>query len=259
MNASKLVPFQRAAGSQWFAIKNATEESADIYLYDFIGDSWVGTDASAVVAQLNALKTKKINLRINSPGGYVFEGFAIYNALVRHTAEVTTYVDGLAASIASVIALAGKKVVIAENAMMMIHDPWVMVAGDSAELRKQADILDQMKESIINTYVTRTGLDRMKIAQMMSDETWFTAQQAIDQKFADEIAVGMKAAAFFDLEQFGYVRAPASVPATHNDQAASASPSAAPAPAEASPSNSPRTTPRSLLHRRQALLEKHNK
>lgn len=207
---SKIIPFpQHREGSKWFDIKNATDESADVYIYDVVGDSWIGTDAGSFVKQLNALSSKKINLRINSPGGSVFDGMAIYNALARHPAEVTTYIDGIAASIASVIALAGKKIVIAENAMMMIHDPSAFAMGRAEELRKTADVLDQIKETIINTYATRTGMEREKIAQMMADETWFTAEEAIAHKLADESAAGVKAAASFDLSAFGYSKAPA--------------------------------------------------
>jgi ATP-dependent Clp protease protease subunit len=216
---SNVIKFPKARdGAKWFDIKNATDESADVYIYDVVGDSWVGTDAGSFVKQLNALKSKKINLRINSPGGSVFDGMAIYNALARHSAEVTTFIDGIAASIASVIALAGKKIVIAENAMMMIHDPSAYGFGRAEDLRKTADVLDQIKETIINTYVTRTSLPRDEIAKMMTDETWFTAKEAIAKKFADESVEGVKAAASFDLSEFGYAKAPAPVSASATDE-----------------------------------------
>lgn len=234
---SKIIKFpQPRDGAKCLEIRNATEESADVYLYDYIGDPWIRSDAASVVKDLQALKAKKINLRINSPGGSVFDGIAIYNALARHPAEVTTYIDGLAASIASVIALAGKRVLIAENAMMMIHDPSAVVVGDSAEMRKTADVLDQIKETLITTYATRTGKSREEIAALMSSETWFTASEAVAAKLADESIAGVKAAASFDLSAFGYAKAPEAL----------AKP--------AQPSSS--TTPRSLLQRRQALHEK---
>jgi len=246
---------KRADGAKWFDIKNATEESADVFIYDVVGDSWIGTDAGTFVKQLNALKTKRINLRINSPGGSVFDGMAIYNALARHSAEVTSYIDGLAASIASVIALAGKKVVIAENAMMMIHNPWSYAAGNSEELRKVADVLDQIKETIINTYATRTGLKRDEIAKMMDDETWFTAEEAIAKKLADESTTGVRAAAQFDLSIFGYAKAPTSGDGQSTEQ------TAATASIEATISaTTPETiSPPARLKRRQALIEKLNK
>lgn len=223
-------------GAKWFEIKNASDESADVYLYDYIGDPWLQSDAASVVKQLQGLTAKKINLRINSPGGSVFDGIAIYNALARHPAEVTSYVDGIAASIASVIALAGRRVLIAENAMMMIHDPSAVAMGRASDLRKTADVLDQIKETIINTYATRTGMDRDSLAKLMADETWFTAAEAVDMKLADEAIAGVKAAASFDLSSFGYAKAPK-----------------ASAHAEQTPSS---TTPRSLLQRKQALHEK---
>lgn len=213
---SKIIPFPaKREGSNWFEVKNATDESADIYMYDFIGDPWIGTDAGTVVKQLQSLKTKRINLHINSPGGLVFDGIAIYNALKAHPSEVITYIDGLAASIASVIALAGKRVVIAENAMMMIHNPAVMVYGESKALRKEADVLDQIKETIITTYASKTGASRDEIAKQMDAETWFTAAEAIAAKLADETADGMKAAASFDLSLYGYAKAPAANTSAH--------------------------------------------
>lgn len=212
-SAEKVVKFpQPRAGAKWFEVRNATDESADIYLYDVIG-GWDGTDAKAIIDTLKALKSKKLNVHINSPGGSVFDGIAIYNALAAHPSEVTTHIDGLAASIASIIALAGKRVLIAENAMMMIHNPWVMTYGDSARLRKDADVLDQIKETLITTYATRTGIARDEIAQLMTDETWFTAADAVKRGFADESVAGVKAAACtaasFDLSLFGYAKADA--------------------------------------------------
>lgn len=241
---SNVIKFPRPRdGAKWFEVKNATDESADVYLYDVIGDPWIGTDAMAVVKQLNDLKAKKINLRINSPGGYVSDGMAIYNAIARHPAEVTTYIDGLAASIASVIALAGKRVLIAENALMMIHNPWSLAIGDAKEFRKQADILDQFKETIVNVYETRTGMSRADIAKAMDDETWYTAKEAVGAKLADESVEGVKAAACFDLNAFGYQRAPAIKTEPEKPEAAKASTISS-------------TTPHSLRVRRLALLEK---
>lgn len=242
---AKVIKFPQAReGAKWFEVKNATEESADIYLYDYIGDPWIGSDAATIVKQLNALKTKRINLHLNSPGGSVFDGVAIYNALKAHPAEVTSYIDGLAASIASIIALAGKRVVIAENAMMMIHDPSALVFGDAKTLRKEADVLDQIKETLITTYVTRTGKSREDVAQLMADETWFTADEAISAKLADEKTAGMKAVASFDLSAFGYAKAPAV-----SNAGADTQPISGTQPETSSP-------PARLYKRRLALLEK---
>jgi ATP-dependent Clp endopeptidase proteolytic subunit ClpP len=183
------------AKTEWFKIQNATADVAEVFIYDVVGDSWEGNDSATVVKAINAITAKKISLRINSPGGSVFDGVAIYNALARHSAEVTTYVDGLAASIASIIALAGKKIVMAENAMLMIHNPSTMAWGESSDLRKTADVLDQVKETLVNTYATRTGKARDVIAAAMDDETWFTAKEAQAWGLADDIQIGVKAVA----------------------------------------------------------------
>lgn len=233
--------------AKWFEVKNVTANSADVFIYDQIGSGFFseGITATSVIDQIKALGNRALNVRINSPGGSVFEGIAIYNALARHQGEVTTHVDGIAASIASVIAMAGRKILIAENAMMMIHDPHTVAMGGAADLRKTADVLDQIKETIINTYATRTGLKRDEIASMMTAETWFTAKEAIANKFADEQVAGVKAAACFDLKSFGYVKAPEAIGSAANS---------------CQPSDegilSFSATPRSLLNRRQALNEK---
>jgi ATP-dependent Clp protease protease subunit len=191
---SKIPNFPKA-NSPWFAVKTVTEDSADLYFYDVIGDSWVGSDAATVVKEIKALKSKNLNVHISSPGGSVFDGIAIYNALISHPGEVTVYVDGLAASIASIIALAGKKVIIAENAMFMIHNPWTWTSGNAEELRKQADTLDQIGETLITTYASRTGKDRETIRKAMESETWFSAQEAKDWGLATDIVSALPLAA----------------------------------------------------------------
>lgn len=240
--------FPKAKGP-WFAVKNATEESADLFFYDVIGDSWIGSDAATVVKQINGLKAKRLNVRINSPGGSVFDGTAIYNALARHPAEVVTYIDGVAASIASVIALAGKRVVMAENAMFMIHNPWTYAAGDSAELRKQADVLDQVGETLITTYATRTGKDRDDIRKAMDEETWFTADEALAWGLATEKAEALPMAACVNPEvanALNFHRTPSALLAAQQ-----------PEPSQPSSPETPRSL--SLLKRKLALLEKANR
>jgi ATP-dependent Clp protease protease subunit len=190
-----VIPFPKAK-TEWFKIHNAAEDVAEVFIYDVVGDSWAGNDASTVVKQINAITAKKISLRINSPGGSVFDGVAIYNALAAHPAEVTTYIDGIAASIASIIALAGNKVVMAENAMMMIHQPMtVAFYMNSKQLRKEADVLDQVSETLINTYATRTRKERKEISDAMDAETWFTAQEAKEWGLVDEVRAGVQRAA----------------------------------------------------------------
>jgi ATP-dependent Clp endopeptidase proteolytic subunit ClpP len=244
---SKVIKFPKPrAGANWFEVKNLTETSADIFIYDEVGEGYFGggVTATSVIEQVKALGNRSLNVRINSPGGSVFEGVAIYNAFARYPGDVTVHIDGIAASIASIIAMAGKRILMAENAMMMIHNPWSIAAGSSGDFRKQADVLDQIKETLITTYATRTGAERDAIAAMMSEETWMTASEAVALKFADESVAGVKAAACFDLKSYGYVKAPVI------DAAANS----CPPPNGGNISSS--TTPRSLLQRRQALNEK---
>jgi len=238
-----VIPFPKATAN-WFDVRNEKDESADLYIYDVVGDSWTGNDAATLVKAISGLKKKHLNTHINSPGGSVFDGVAIYNALKNHEGGVTTHIDGLAASIASIIALAGDKIIMADNAMMMIHNPWTMAMGDADEMRKTADILDQIKETLINTYSAKTGKDRKKVADDMENETWFTAQEAKEYGLITEIAGGLKIAACVSpslVQNLGFRKAPESL--------------LAPEPS-AQPTLS--VTPRSLLERRQALIEKTN-
>jgi len=186
--------------ADWYRITmNAATKSADVYLYGVVGGyDWENDkflDGAGFVSELNALDVDVINFRINSPGGSVAEGHAIHNALIRHKAQVITHVDALAASMASVIAMAGDEVHMAENATMMIHDPWSIVMGDSDELRKYADILDMMGEQIISGYQRHSNLDAADIRAMMSDETWMNADTAMEHGFATHIDGAMQIAA----------------------------------------------------------------
>lgn len=169
-----------------FAVRNATATEAEIFLYDEIGE-W-GISARRFAQELKALgPVAKITVRINSPGGQIFDGFAIYHLLKRHSAHVVVTIDSLAASMASVVAMAGDEVRIAATAMLMIHDPLAGEYGDADDLRDMADLLDQLKASIVGAYVARTGLDADKVGQLMADETWLTAEQAVALGFASAI------------------------------------------------------------------------
>ena len=163
-------------------------------------DEYYDTDTSAAgfrdaLRDLGDVKT--INLHINSPGGSVFEGIAIYNMLKQNKAHVNVYVDGLAASIASVIAMSGDAIFMPSNSMLMIHNPWTMAVGNASELRKQADDLDKITESSIQTYLNQAGdkLDEETLRQLMDDETWLTAKEAVDYGLATEVIEANKAAA----------------------------------------------------------------
>ncbi|MCC4477389.1 Clp protease ClpP [Limosilactobacillus reuteri] len=167
---------------------------------EIVTDEYEDTDTSAAGFR-NALKSlgdvKNINLHINSPGGSVFEGIAIYNMLKQNSAHINVYIDGLAASIASVIAMSGDAIFMPSNSMMMVHNPWVMAIGNANELRKQADALDQITKSSVQTYLAKAGdkLDEKTLTQLMDDETWLTAQEAVDYGLADEVMEPNKAVA----------------------------------------------------------------
>jgi ATP-dependent Clp endopeptidase proteolytic subunit ClpP len=181
----------------WYKIENKADK-AEIWIYESIGeDFWSGGGVTAKKFQeeLAAIKSKQIELHINSPGGQVFEGVTIYNLLKQHEASITTYIDGLAASIASVIALAGDKVVMAANALFMIHNPSGMVLGTSADMRKMADVLDKIRSTMSGVYSGKSGLNEDEINKLLDDETWMTADEAKLAGFVDEIAEEMDLAA----------------------------------------------------------------
>ena len=167
-------------------IKNMTEDSADLYFYGDIVSSWWGAwdDAdqypSAVRDFLKEAEGKNLNIYINSGGGAVFAGMAIYNMLKRHQGFKTVYVDGVAASIASVIALAGDRTIIPSNAYMMIHKPWAAAVGNAEELRAMAESLDKVEEGILNAYAEHLAdeVDIEAIKTMMANETWMTGDEA---------------------------------------------------------------------------------
>lgn len=170
---------------------NKTKNSAELVLYGPISESsWWGDEITPkqFADDLAALgEVSEINVRINSGGGDVFAGQAIHSMLKRHNAKVTVYVDGLAASIASVIAMAGDRVIMPHGAMMMIHNPWTLAMGDAEELRKSADTLDKVRESLVSVYEAKTGKTRDEIVAIMDEETWLTAAEAVMMGFADEV------------------------------------------------------------------------
>jgi ATP-dependent Clp protease, protease subunit len=183
----------------------------EIWLYDQVGEGWFGgMSAKTFVAELNKLgKVDVINLHINSPGGSVFDGVAIYNSLKSHPARIEVDVDGVAASIASLIAMAGADIRMAENALMMVHNPSGVAVGDAEAMRKTADLLDQVKGLIASTYAKRTGKKEADIIEMMATETWMTAAEAQDQGFADTITADQKVAACTGFDFSNFKRAPA--------------------------------------------------
>jgi ATP-dependent Clp protease protease subunit len=136
-----------------------------------------------------------ITVRINSGGGDVFAGVAIHSMLKRHQANVTVYIDGLAASIASIIAMAGDKVIMPKGSMMMIHNPWSFTGGDANDFRKMADTLDAIRDSMIPIYADKTGMTSEEIIALLDAETWLSAEEAVEMGFATEVEDSLKVAA----------------------------------------------------------------
>lgn len=173
-------------------------DAAEIYLYGVIGGDWFGEGVTAkqVADDLKALgKVKNIDVRINSEGGSVFEGKAIYSLLNSHGANIAVHVDGLAASAASFIAMVGRSITMAEGAFMMIHDAWGVQVGTAADMRRYADLLETVNETIIDVYAARTKQEKSAIRKWMAAETWFTAEEALENKFADSVTENLKVAA----------------------------------------------------------------
>ncbi|MGA0177102.1 MAG: head maturation protease, ClpP-related [Chthoniobacterales bacterium] len=178
---------------KFYAMEKSGNNETTIHLYDEVGA--FGAGSKEFLADLAKLDGQHIHLRINSPGGSVVEGTAIYNALRRHQGGLTVHIDALAASMASVIAMAGAPVYIADNALLMIHNPWTVSMGDSDQLRREADLLDKLKDNLRNAYVRKTGMESDRIAEMMDSETWLDAVEAVALGFADAIEEGVAAAA----------------------------------------------------------------
>ena len=172
----------------WYSIKAKANDTAEISIYDEIG-FW-GVSAASFAQDLKDCgnNLKQINLHIHSPGGDVFDGIAIYNLLKNHPANVTVYIDGLAASMASVIAMAGNEVIMPENAMMMIHKPWGIQGGDAEDMRKYADLLDKVENTLIPAYASKTGKTPEELAEMLTAETWLNGKECVEQGFADKLA-----------------------------------------------------------------------
>ena len=202
---TKQQPRASARGGSAASAKNAISASGELLLYGIIGDWWDDLDALGVVRQLERMDGDEIRVRIHSDGGYITEGLAIYNALKGSSKRVHVTIDGIAASMASVVAMAGDTVVMPSNSFLMIHKPWNRVAGDAEELRRNADVLDQFEESLIGSYHARTGIAEDQIKAMLAAETWISASEAVDMGFADSITDPLQAAAQLDLSGFGNV------------------------------------------------------
>lgn len=201
-------PFKPRGKLSAYKIGNkAAENEATVYVYDEI--SWFGISAEQFIKDINGIDAKTIHIRFNSPGGNVFDGISIANAIRAHKSKTVSHIDGLAASIASVIALASDEVRMADNSFLMIHDPWSMVIGTAQTMREEADLLDKVGGSISKTYVAKTGKSEQEIADLMRKETWMTADEAKELGFVDAIddeAQNENAkASLFDLSVFANV------------------------------------------------------
>lgn len=168
------------------AVRAAKVETGECEILGEIGDPfWGGTDAKAVRQMLKPLAKQPVLVWLNSPGGDAFEGIAIYNVLREHEGKVTINVLGLAASAASVVAMAGDRIRMGTGAQMMIHSAWGVVGGNQADMREFAEFLDGVDESVAELYAARTGLKKAEVIEMMKKETWLTADAAIAKGFAD--------------------------------------------------------------------------
>ena len=184
----------------WYTIR-ARASGTEVLIYDEIGA--YGVTAKGFLAELGALPDDAaIVLRLNSPGGSVFDAVAIYNALKRHAGEITVWIDGIAASAASYIAMAGDTIIMPENAFLMIHDPSGLVMGTAEDMRSTAEALDKVKGSLIQGYAAKSGKADEEIATLMAAETWLDAKDALDFGFIDRIAEPVKLAASFDVARF---------------------------------------------------------
>ena len=173
----------------WYKIQAKSDDVAEISIFGDIGSSWWGESITAAdfKKDFDDIKSsKEIKILINSPGGDVFDGIAIHNIIATERAKVSVEVMGLAASAASIIALAGSSLTIDAGGFFMIHNVWTFAMGDANDLRKQADDLDKISGELVNIYEAHSDLSAKQIKEFMDAETWFTASEAIEHGFADE-------------------------------------------------------------------------
>lgn len=201
-----------------YTVKAQAPNEAEFWIYEEIG--WEDWDGNGVTAKGIARDLKaagglqKITVHINSPGGRVFEAVAIYNLFKQNKARVHVSIDGLAASSASIVAMCGDHIEMANNAMMMIHKPWSISIGCAEDLRRDADMLDKLETgSIIQTYLNqcqKRGVKDMEeqLAEMMAEETWMSADEALGYGLIDSVSEALEAAALFDLKKFNFKKTP---------------------------------------------------
>lgn len=186
---------------EWYKIEASANDQAEILVYDVIG--WPYNDAGDLVRYVNSLGDKDILVRLNTPGGDVFDGMAIFNSLANHKGKVTIRIEALAASMGSVLAMAGKEIQAYSNTMMMIHDPWIYTAGNQYELREMADLLEKISGNMLDVYAGRSKIGKREMREIMKAETWYTAKEAKEKGFIDTILeTGKAAKAQFDLTMY---------------------------------------------------------
>ncbi|HOL51487.1 MAG TPA: Clp protease ClpP [Bacillota bacterium] len=186
---------------EWYKIEASANDQAEILVYDVIG--WPYNDAGDLVRYVNSLGDKDILVRLNTPGGDVFDGMAIFNSLANHKGKVTIRIEALAASVGSVLAMAGKEIQAYSNTMMMIHDPWTYMAGNQYELREMADLLEKISGQMLDVYAGRSKVGKREMKEIMKAETWYTAKEAKEKGFIDTILeTGKAAKAQFDLTMY---------------------------------------------------------
>ncbi len=189
-------------GKKFWSFKALDKKTGELTLYgEIASDTWYGDEVTpkefkADLDKLGDIDT--LNIYINSSGGDVFAGQAIHSMLKRHKANKNVYIDGLAASISSVIAMAGDTIYMPKNAMMMIHNPWTFGLGNAAEFRKLAEDLDKIRESLIVAYEERSALTRDEIIKIMDSETWLTADECFEYGFCDVVEKEKQMAACID-------------------------------------------------------------
>ena len=169
---------------------NLDSDNPELFIYEQIGFDWMsgqGVSAVQFSEQLKALSGKDLTVRINSPGGDVFDGVAIYNQLNNHDGEVHVVIDGIAASAASIIAMAGDRISMAETSQLMIHDSWTMAVGNEHAMREIADVLERIDGQLATVYAARTASSSSTWREIMNKDTYFTPEEAVEAKLADEV------------------------------------------------------------------------
>lgn len=180
-------PVRNSTGESWYRISDSTGDRAEVQLYGSI-DDWDGISASSFTQELAGITASAIDLRINSPGGLVFDSVAIFSALKRHPATVDVHIDGLAASAASFIAMAGDSIEIEKPAKMMIHDAMGIVIGNSQDMAAMATLLNELSDTIAQIYADRSGKPVSQWREAMRAETWYSATDAVKAGLADRVA-----------------------------------------------------------------------